>query len=303
VRTRYFAFPKEYYLDGKSFGRRNDDYIQVAKELAEKAVRTALDRAGLEPAQVDAILFTTTTGLSTPSVDALLAHSLKLRPDVRRMPFFGLGCAGGAALLGMGADYLRTRPNGVVVVVAVELCSLTLLLDDTSKTNLIGMALFGDGAAAAVLTGAKRDGAGPTVTAAETEYFENSLHLMGWHFSEAAFALVLSPTVPAFILEALPSRVNAFWARHGLRKEDVRHFALHPGGRQVLEAYRRGLGLTDTELAPTREALRNYGNLSSASVLFSLSELLETTRPESGDRGFMTALGPGFAAEMLLLEW
>jgi alkylresorcinol/alkylpyrone synthase len=203
----------------------------------------------------------------------------------------------------MGADYLRTRPNGVVVVVAVELCSLTLLLQDNSKTNLIGMALFGDGAGAAVLTGAKRAGTGPAITASETEYFENSLHLMGWRFSEAGFELVLSPTVPAFILEALPPRVNAFWERHGVRREDLRHFALHPGGRQVLEAYRRGLGLGDAELAPTREALRNYGNLSSASVLFSLNELLETTQPNPGERGFMTALGPGFAAEMLLLEW
>jgi len=303
VRTRYFAYPKEYYLDGKSFGCRNDDYIDVAQTLGEKAVRTALDRAGLKPEDVDAFLFTTTTGLSTPSVDALLAHRMGFRTDVRRMPFFGLGCAGGAALLGMAADYLRSRPNGVAVVLAVELCSLTLLLNDNSKTNLIGMALFGDGAGAAVLTGAKRGGSGPAITAAETEYFENSLHLMGWHFSEAGFELVLSPTVPAFILEALPSRVNAFWERHGLRKDDVRHFALHPGGRQVLEAYRRGLGLGDAELLPTREALRNYGNLSSASVLFSLNELLETTRPQPGERGFMTALGPGFAAEMLLLEW
>ena len=303
VGTRYFAYPKEYYLDGKSFGRRNDDYIQVAQTLGEKAVRTALERAELEPHDVDTFLFTTTTGLSTPSLDALLAHRMGMRADVRRMPFFGLGCAGGAALLGMAADTLRTRPNGVAVVLAVELCSLTLLLNDTSKTNLIGMALFGDGAAAAVVAGAKRGGSGPAVTAAETEYFENSLHLMGWHFSEAGFELVLSPTVPAFILEALPGRVNAFWGRHGLARNDFRHFALHPGGRQVLEAYRRGLGLTDAELLPTREALRNYGNLSSASVLFSLNELLETTHADPGDRGFMTALGPGFAAEMLLLEW
>ena len=303
VGTRYFAFPKEYCLDGKSFGRRNDDYIEVAQALGEKAIRIALEKASIEIKDVDALLFTTTTGLSTPSVDAFLAHRLQMRPDVRRMPFFGLGCAGGAGLLGMAADYLRTRPEGVAVVVAVELCSLTLLLDDSSKTNLIGMALFGDGAGAAVLTGSKRAATGPMITAAETEIFENSLPLMGWHFSEAGFELVLSPTVPAFILEALPPRVHAFLARHGVAKDDLRHFALHPGGRQVLEAYRRGLGLTDAELTPTREALRNYGNLSSASVIFSLNELLETTEPKPGDRGFMTALGPGFAAEMLLLEW
>jgi alkylresorcinol/alkylpyrone synthase len=275
----------------------------VARALGEQAVRGALEKASLEPRDVDAFLFTTTTGLATPSLDALLAHRLGLRAGVRRMPFFGLGCAGGAALLGMAADHLRARPTGVAVVLSVELCSLTLLLGDHSKTNLIGMALFGDGAAAAVVTGAKRKTEGPAVTVAETEYFEDSLHLMGWRFSEAGFELLLSPTVPAFILEALPPRVTAFWGRHGLAKEDIRHFALHPGGRQVLEAYRKGLGLTDGELAPTRAALQHYGNLSSASVLFSLGELLAAGRPEPGDRGFMTALGPGFAAEMLLLQW
>ena len=203
----------------------------------------------------------------------------------------------------MAADHLRTRPAGVAVVLSVELCSLTLLLDDASKTNLIGMALFGDGAAAAVLTGHDHVVRGPAVSASETVYFENSKDLMGWRFSEAGFELVLSPTVPAFILEALPREVHAFLGRHGLRKDDIRHFALHPGGRQVLEAYRRGLGLTDTELAPTREALSRYGNLSSASVLFSLDELLKNTKTNPGERGFMTALGPGFAAEMLLFEW
>ena len=303
VRTRHFAFPKDYYLDGKSFGRRNDDYIEMAQTLGEQAIRSALAQASLEPKDVDAFLFTTTTGLATPSLDALLAHRLGLRPGVRRMPFFGLGCAGGAALLAMAADHLRSRPTGVAVVLSVELCSLTLLLDDASKTNLIGMALFGDGAAAAVLTGQDHRVSGPAISASETVYFENSRELMGWRFSEVGFELVLSPTVPTFILEALPAEVHAFLGKHGLRKEAIRHFALHPGGRQVLEAYRRGLGLTDVELTPTREALARYGNLSSASVLFSLDELQKTTRTVPGERGFMTALGPGFAAEMLLFEW
>ena len=303
VDMRYFAFPKSYYLDGKPFGRRNDDYIRVGQTLGEEAVRRALLAAHLEPRDVDAFLFTTTTGLATPSLDALLAPRLGFRLDVRRIPLFGLGCAGGAGILALAADHLRHRPDGVAVALSVELCSLTLLIHEATVTNLVGVALFGDGAAAAVLTGGNRSSNGPAVAAAETALFPESSHLMGWRFSEAGFGLELSPAVPAFVAEELPSRVREFLGRHGQSPESIRHFALHPGGRQVLEAYRRGFGLSAEALAPTREALRKVGNLSSASVFFSLREVMDTAHPQAGDTGFLAALGPGFAAEMMLLRW
>lgn len=306
VEWRHMAFPKTYYLEPRSFGERNADYVRVALELGEEAVRRALDRAGLEIEDVDTFLFTTTTGLATPSLDALLAERLGMRPGVRRIPLFGLGCAGGAAGLAVAADQLRARPGGVAVVLSVELCSLTWNLDARTKVNLVGIALFADGAGCAVLAGADRPAGavpGAEVTAAESVRFPGSGHLMGWEFSEAGFGLVLSPGVPGFIAEELPPRVAAFLESHGWDRDDVRHFALHPGGRQVIAAYRRGLGLSEDDVAPTREALRLHGNLSSASVFFSLDELWRTRNPRPGDRGFVAAMGPGFAAEMLLLEW
>ena len=153
------------------------------------------------------------------------------------------------------------------------------------------------------MTGSKHEAKGAGVIARRTELFEDTGHLMGWEFSDQGFGLVLSPNVPGFIAEAFPPRAQAFLSEHDLSPEEVDHFALHPGGRQVLEAYRRGLGLGPEALAPTREALRLNGNLSSASVFFSLDKVLETNHPRPGDTGFMAAMGPGFAAEMLLLKW
>ena len=303
VETRYTARPRDWYLTPRPFGERNDAYIAAALDLGEQAVRTALDRAGLRPGDVDEFLFTTTTGLSTPSVDALLAERLGMKPGVRRIPLFGLGCAGGAGGLAVASDRLRLRPEGVAVVLAVELCTLTLLLEDVTKVNLVGTALFGDGAGAAVLVGGGRTEPGPSVVSAETHRFPESGHLMGWAFSEDGFRLVLDPGVPAFIAEALPPVATDFLARNGLELSGIRHFALHPGGRQVLEAYRRGLGLPREALAASREALRKYGNLSSASVLFSLDELWGDGGIDAGEYGFVAAMGPGFAAEMMLLRW
>jgi alkylresorcinol/alkylpyrone synthase len=303
VETRYLVRPREYYLESRPFEERNQDYVTAALTLGEEAIRQGLDAAGIAPAEVDLLLFATTTGLATPSVDALLCERMGFRPEVRRLPIFGLGCAGGAGGTALAADLLRTRPRGVAVVLAVEACSLTLLKEEPTRVNLVGSALFADGAGCAVLTGPERGGDGPAVLASETFLFPESRHFMGWRFDANGFGLVLSPHVPGFIAEMLPAPVHAFLGRHDLTPESIAHFALHPGGRQVLEAYRRGLGLDAEALAPTRQALRDHGNLSSASVFFSLRRMLDDRAPRNGDRGFMAAMGPGFAAEMLLLGW
>jgi alkylresorcinol/alkylpyrone synthase len=303
VDARHLAFPKEYYLSPRPFGERNRHYIRSARKLGGRAVRDALRRSAIAPGEVGAFLFTTTTGLATPSLDALLAEELELPRDVRRIPLFGLGCAGGAGGIALAADYLRAHPEKVAVVLSVELCSLTLRLETITPVNLVGTALFGDGAGCAVLAGSRRPEAGTEVTATETFLFPDSSGFMGWDFSEAGFGLVLSPQVASFITEALPPRLEAFLAKHGLTLPDLQHLALHPGGRRVVEAYRQGLGLEEEALAPTRAVLRRYGNLSSASVLFSLAEVLETGSPQAGDLGLLAALGPGFAAEMVLLRF
>jgi len=303
VEARHLVFPREYYLRSHSFEERNRDYVTAALSLGEEAIRRGLDTAGIAAAEVDALLFVTTTGLATPSVDALLCERIGFRPGIRRLPLFGLGCAGGAGAMALAAELLRPRPEGVAVVLSVEACSLTLLKDAPTKVNLVGSALFADGAGCAVLTGSGRGGSGPAVLASETHLFPDSQHFMGWRFDGNGFGLVLSPHVPGFIAEMLPAPVRGFLERRSLAPEEIQHFALHPGGRQVIEAYRRGLGLTPEALAPTREALRKHGNLSSASVFFSLQQLLADRSPGPGDHGFLAAMGPGFAAEMLLLGW
>jgi alkylresorcinol/alkylpyrone synthase len=303
VEARHLAHPKEYYLSPRPFGERNRDYIRVARELGGRAVRDALERSGLDPERVGAFLFTTTTGLATPSLDALLAEELELPRSVRRIPLCGLGCAGGAGGLSLAADYLAAHPDRAAVLLSVELCSLTLRLETITPVNLVGTALFGDGAACAVLAGPELPGAGPQVIGSGTYLFPDSGGFMGWDFSEAGFGLVLSPQVASFIAEQLPPRVAEFLERWNLRLEDVTHLALHPGGRRVLEAYRRGLGIPEDALDATRNVLRRYGNLSSASVLFCLKEVLDTRSPREGDTGFLAALGPGFGAEMSLLRF
>ncbi len=307
VESRALVHPRDWYLEPRPFGERNREYLRAALELGGRAVAEALDQAGIAPDRVDAFVFTTTTGLATPSVDARLAAALGFRPGVRRIPLFGLGCAGGAAAVALAADRLRERPGETVVVLSVELCSLTLLMEEASKVNLVGTALFGDGAAAAVLTAGSGDPAGgrrgPRVLASESHLFPGTGGLMGWDFSERGFGLVLSTRVPAFIHEAFPEVARRFLAGQGVAPEQMTRFALHPGGRQVLAAYRRGLGLTDGDLRASTESLRRNGNLSSAAVLFALAELDRGPEPEPGEYGLMAAMGPGFASELLLLGW
>ena len=303
VEYRHLAFPKSYYIEPRSFGERNRDFIRIASSLGEDAVRTALSRAEIEPGDVDLLIYTTTTGLSTPSVDALIAHRLGLPTGARRIPLFGLGCAGGAGALSIAADQISSRPDATAVVISVELCSLSLIVGEISKVNLVGTALFADGAAAAVLVTGERTTGGAAILDTQTHLFPETSHFMGWEFSEKGLKLQLSPQVPAFIAEALPQPAKEFLSRNGLTLKDVNHFALHPGGREVLAAYQRGLKLTSEDLGSSRHVLRQFGNLSSASVLFALDETIKSKKPKPGDLGFLAAMGPGFAAEMLLLKW
>ena len=302
VERRHFAFPAEYYLAERSFDRRNADFIEQGTALAEKAARACLERAGVEAAQVDHLVVVTTTGLATPSLDALLAPRLGLGKGTRRWPLFGLGCAGGAGGLLRAADLLRDRPGGRALVVSVELCGQVFSTRAAGATDVVGAALFGDGAAA-VLVDADLAAAGPRVTASRTVLFEESKHLMGWDFTQDGMRLVLSREVTDLVRRRLRPVVEAFLDASGLALRDVAHWLLHPGGRKILEAYREAFGFDDGALQWTQGSLARVGNLSSASVLFELSDLLESGRARPGDKAVMVALGPGFAAEMLVLEW
>ena len=300
VGGRNLALPMEAYT-GLTFGAANDAFIRVGTDIGAEAVAAALSAAGLHPRDVDAIWFTTVTGVAAPSIDARLCNRLGFRSDVKRVPMFGLGCVAGAAGLSRVADYLRGWPDHVAVLLSVELCSLTLQRADLSIPNLIASGLFGDGAAAVVASGRPADG--PRVIATQSRFYPETERVMGWDVGDTGFRIVLSAEVPALVTRHIKDDVDAFLAPHGLTRDDIRSWVCHPGGPKVLEAVETSLGLPADALGLTWRSLEEVGNLSSASVLHVLRDTLAQRRPAPGTYGLMIAMGPGFCSEFVLLQW
>ncbi|MGX1881546.1 type III polyketide synthase [Streptomyces sp. NPDC055287] len=305
VRTRHTALPLDAYADLRDFGAVNDAFIEGALSLGAEAVGAALDTARLSPRDVDLLMFTSVTGIATPSVDARLVGPLGLRPDVKRVPVFGLGCVAGAAGIARLHDYLLGRPDDVAVLLSVELCSLTFQRDDASPANLVAGALFGDGAAAVVACGARRSAAvtGPAVVDTRSHLYPDSEHVMGWDITGSGFRVVLDASVPDVVRKNLAADVDGFLAGHGLRRADITAWVCHPGGPKVLEAVEEALELPDGALDVTWRSLAAVGNLSSASVLHVLRDTLAERRPPVGSAGLLLAMGPGFCSELVLLRW
>jgi alkylresorcinol/alkylpyrone synthase len=310
VDGRYLALPLEDYAALTTFTDANEAYIRCAVDLGAEALGDALTGAGVAPEDVDHVVFVSITGLATPSIDARLVNRLGLRRDVKRTPIFGLGCVAGAAGLARAADYLRGHADEVAALVSVELCSLTLQREDLTFTNLIASGLFGDGAAAAIVTGdARRPAAaaarpaGPAIVDSRSVFYRDSEDVMGWDVTADGFRVVLSAEVPKMIAERLGADVDAFLATHRLTRADIASWVCHPGGPHVLRAVQSALALGDDALVLSWESLRRVGNLSSASVLMVLRETMEARRPPAGSWGLMLSLGPGLCAELVLLRW
>ncbi len=302
VGGRHLALPLDQYRSLESFAARNAAWTGAATELGADAVRSALRAADIAPAQVDQIWFVTVTGIATPSIDARLVERVGFRSDVKRVPVFGLGCVAGAAGLARASDALRGAPGEVAVLLAVELCSLTLQREDLSIPNIIASGLFGDGAAAAVLDGGGRE-RGSRILATRSVFYPGTERVMGWDVVDSGFKVVLSPQVPQLVRERLRSDVDAFLATHQLRRADIAHWICHTGGPRVLEAFEEALELPRAAMQRSWDSLQTVGNLSSASVLFVLSDLLASREPRPGEKGVLLAMGPGFCSELVLLEW
>jgi alkylresorcinol/alkylpyrone synthase len=303
VEGRYLAIPTEEYYDITTWGKANDTWIQVAQELGEQALCRALHHAGLEPNGLGALLFTSVTGISSPSIDALLINRMGLATNIRRVPIFGLGCVAGAAGIARAADYVRAYPSQAAALVSVELCSLTIQRDDLSVANLISSGLFADGSAAVIVTGDDVNANGPEILATRSVFYPQTEEMMGWSISEKGFRITLSPEVPKLIREHLGHDVDAFLADHGYKRADIGSWVLHTGGPKVLEATADALELRNGQLEASWNCLKRVGNLSSASVLVVLEDVMRNRRPEPGTLGILAAMGPGFCSELLLLQW
>ncbi|WP_448317361.1 type III polyketide synthase [Streptomyces sp. CO7] len=309
VRTRHLALPIERYAQLADFGESNDAWLAVGTRLAEEAVAGALRQAGLRPEDVDLLLCTSITGIAAPSLDARTAGRLGLRPDVKRLPVFGLGCAAGAAGLARIHDYLRGHPEDTAVLLSVELCSLTLQRRDGSTANLVAGALFGDGAAALVARGGACAGpaapgaAGPAVVAARSHLYPGTERLLGWDVGAGGFRVVIDAGIPDLVRDHLGDGVRAFLAEQGLTTADIGTWVCHPGGPKVLATLTGTLGLPADALAASWSSLARVGNLSSASVLHILQGVRDAARPEPGSWGLLMAMGPGFCSELVLLRW
>src|ERR1700761_5416822 len=303
VGGRYFSLPLEQYPPLNTFGKTNNAWIETAEQLGEQAIDCALKKAGLSREQIGALFFVSVTGVSSPSVDARLVNRMRLSPQIKRNPIFGLGCVAGAAGLDRAADYVRAYPDQVAVLLAVELCSLTWQRDDMSVANLISAGLFGDGAAAVLVAGDQVPLTGPRILGSHQVFYPDTEYVMGWDISERGFNIVLSPDVPKVVRENLGRDVDQFLATFDMTRSDVGSWIMHTGGPKVLEASAQALGVDDSAFQLSWDALSRVGNLSSASVLIVLDEVMKHHRPKPGTRSVLAAMGPGFCAEMLLLEW
>lgn len=301
IDQRYCVFPPEYVIEPRPLAQINAEYQEKAVELGLQAASRALGQAGMSPTDVDLLVTVSCTGVMIPSLDAHLAAHMGFRPNVRRLPITELGCAAGAAGLAHTWEYLSAFPDRTALLIAVEIPTLTFQRGDFSQANLISAVLFGDGAAGVVVTG--RGASGPRILASECFLFPDSLGAMGFDLRDSGFHIVLSKDVPDLIRERVKGLAENFLARQGLRREDISAFLLHPGGQKLLSYMEEELGLDRSDTEISWDILRRFGNLSSASVLFILNEWLIQRQMPPGSYGLLMAFGPGFTAEMLLLQW
>ena len=301
ITSRRLMMPLDWYRQAASVAERNRIYQQQGGELLVAAAGAALQGAGLAAEQIDQVIFVSSTGLATPTLDVRLIDALGLRRDVSRLPLWGLGCAAGASALARACDYCLAHPAARVLVTALECCSLNFIPGDSSRKNLIATAHFSDGAAAAVVAGDEAAGGGVPILATRSCLLPGCSNIMGWDFRDEGMILVLSPRLPVLVKEFLAPQVDGLLAQARVERAAVAHYLLHPGGAKIIDACRAALDLDKTELALSESELNRHGNTSSVSVLAVLADWLEDERRRPG-YGVLGAFGPGFSIELLLLR-
>ena len=303
IKTRNLCKSLDYYPSAHTFQEQNAEYIQISLEYAVKAIEECISSAQINKDEITDIIFISTTGLSTPSLDALIINRMKLNQNISRTPVFGLGCAGGVAGFSKACVLAKADPDAVVLFVAAELCSLTFLRNDYSKSNFIGSSLFADGVAACLITGdnhSNKTKNAITFLAKQSKLYYDTLDVMGWEFLDKGFKVLFSHDIPTIISKNIHNDVSSFLEKHKLKLSDIKNFIFHPGGKKVLTAYEEALQVEGDFLKHTREVMNDNGNMSSATVLYVLERFFSQGF-ESG-YGLMVSMGPGFSSEMALLQ-
>jgi len=302
IRRRSLCQPPEWYERDHPLDERNRAYVDAATDMCARAARTLLERQDLEPDAIDRIIYVNTTGLATPSIDARLINVLGLKRQIRRTPVWGLGCAGGVAGLALAVHDLLGHPRERVLLVAAEMCTLTFLHDDHSKSNLVATALFSDGAAAALLSGDDTGDSGYPIVGTRSTLFPDSLDVMGWNVVARGLQVVFDQRIPDIIAEHGRAEFDALLAAHDLDEADVAEFLYHPGGPKVLQAYAEAYGVSPERFCWSRRVLADHGNMSSVTVLYVLASYLAAHPHGRGGHAVVSALGPGFSSESVLLK-
>ncbi|WP_076850063.1 type III polyketide synthase [Rubeoparvulum massiliense] len=313
IQRRYFSAPLPWFAERRTWQEKNDRYVQWAIRLSVEAIEECLTsqrflQQSIPYGSIDAIFFVSSTGVATPTIDAKIMNQLPFSLHTKRIPLWGLGCAGGASGLARAFEYCQAYPMANVLVVCVELCSLTFQGSDLNKSNVVGTSLFADGVAVALVAGeasplqkAKMRSYYPAVTATQSVFLRDGEDIMGWRISDNGFHVIFARSIPTLIQQWLPLHLHQFFHYQGLSVEHVDYWIVHPGGRKVLEAYAQAFGVEEASFQIARKILQRFGNMSSATILFVLQEtMLQATKPGVG---IGLALGPGFSAEFLLLEW
>lgn len=301
IDRRYSCVPVEWYYEEHGWPDRNKVYLQSAVDLLERATLDVLDKTGTAVGEIDAIVVVSTTGIATPSLDALLMERLPFKRTVQRLPIFGLGCAGGALGLARAAAMAASEPGSRVLLLVIELCALSFRRDDVTKSNVVATALFGDGAAAAVVsTGSD----GPAIAGSGEYTFPQSLDIMGWDVAGDGLKAIFSRDIPGLVQTSLRPIVAGFLKERGLGFDDVDAILAHPGGTKVIDALEHAFGLAPGTMEDSREVLREYGNMSAVTVLFVLARAMAqgALHRSAWRRALLTAMGPGFTAGFVLLE-
>jgi len=301
VERRYSVMNAEEVFLNSSFEDKNNIYVREVTTLAEEALKNSLEKASLKPTEIDYIITVSCTGIMIPSVDAYLINSLQMKQDIVRLPVTEMGCAAGVSGIIYAKNFLQANPNKRAAVIAVESPTATFQIEDFSMANIVSAAIFGDGGASVILS-SYQDDKGPKIIDEAMYHFYDSTHMMGFKLANSGLQMILDKSVPETISNHFPMIVHPFLERNNLTIEDISHLIFHPGGKKIVQTVEDLFGSLGKNIDDTKEVLRLYGNMSSATVLYVLERFMNGDR-QPGEKGLMLSFGPGFSAQRILLEW